>query len=565
MRLTLKRYGDGRLRPRWYGDFERDGERRVVTLCRWHGQPPASGSVSDLGDYTFEASRAAALAELRQALEGERTEADQAALAERIHRARYGSEVPRYPLKDLPDLWLAAPRKHPPSPLHVANRLPLLRGFVEYMSRTAPDVTEIGGVTGKHLAGYMDAERRKELSGRSLNVRLSLLRGMFKRLDPNAPAVREYFAKQPAAEESPAHREPFTGDQLRAVFDAAKGDPLLRPLVVCAACTAMRRGDVCRLRWRDVDLAGGFVTVKTAKTGGTVEIPILPPLRTELNAARRGRGKPDGFVWPDAAAMYRNAPDALDRRLRAILARAGFVRPDNSQPEAPEGDAAQADAPRPEVPTLATLPPHQTERRGLDAIAVAPGWTDKRRNRTREIFKRYMAGESVKHIAAAMKQSTGIVSLRLHDVQRMIGTAVIRRPDPASAPALEPVGMTLAPVDDRAPRQRRGSLKGWHSFRTTWITLALSAGVPMPLVQRVTGHRTVDVVLKHYFKPGRDQLREALQAAMPAALLAGPAAEPAKDWRTEVRRIAATLPAIAAKERAELLALAHREDDPAGR
>jgi len=54
----------------------------------------------------------------------------------------------------------------------------------------------------------------------------------------------------------------------------------------------------------------------------------------------------------------------------------------------------------------------------------------------------------------------------------------------------------------------------------TWITLALSAGVPLELVQRVTGHKTTQVVLKHYFKPGRDAFKAALESAMPALMVA---------------------------------------------
>jgi hypothetical protein len=61
-------------------------------------------------------------------------------------------------------------------------------------------------------------------------------------------------------------------------------------------------------------------------------------------------------------------------------------------------------------------------------------------------------------------------------------------------------------------------VKDFHSFRTTWITLALSAGVPMELVRRVTGHTTTDVVLKHYFRPGRDDFKKTLQSAMPKML-----------------------------------------------
>lgn len=65
-------------------------------------------------------------------------------------------------------------------------------------------------------------------------------------------------------------------------------------------------------------------------------------------------------------------------------------------------------------------------------------------------------------------------------------------------------------------------MRDFHSFRVTWITLALTAGVPLELVQRVTGHKTVDVVLKHYFRPGREDFKQRILAAMPR-LLAGPA------------------------------------------
>lgn len=52
--------------------------------------------------------------------------------------------------------------------------------------------------------------------------------------------------------------------------------------------------------------------------------------------------------------------------------------------------------------------------------------------------------------------------------------------------------------------------KDLHSFRVTWITRALAAGVPMEVVRRVTGHQTVEVVIKHYFRPGREEMRKAL-------------------------------------------------------
>jgi len=64
-------------------------------------------------------------------------------------------------------------------------------------------------------------------------------------------------------------------------------------------------------------------------------------------------------------------------------------------------------------------------------------------------------------------------------------------------------------------------VRDFHSLRVTWVTLALTAGVPLELVQRVTGHKTTDVVLKHYFRPGQEDFRLALEGAMPKLLTMG--------------------------------------------
>ena len=73
-------------------------------------------------------------------------------------------------------------------------------------------------------------------------------------------------------------------------------------------------------------------------------------------------------------------------------------------------------------------------------------------------------------------------------------------------------------TSERKQGIRRVSVRDFHSFRTTWITLALSANVPMELVRKVTGHRTVDVVLEHYFQPGREDFRKIIETSMPKLL-----------------------------------------------
>jgi hypothetical protein len=91
--------------------------------------------------------------------------------------------------------------------------------------------------------------------------------------------------------------------------------------------------------------------------------------------------------------------------------------------------------------------------------------------------------------------SRGTVSNYLNELERETGCPILR----GKRRALKIDGLQT----ERGNGQRRASVHDFHSFRVTWITLALAAGVPLELVQRVTGHRTASVVLKHYFRPGR--------------------------------------------------------------
>jgi hypothetical protein len=171
------------------------------------------------------------------------------------------------------------------------------------------------------------------------------------------------------------------------------------PLVVTGMCTAMRRGDCCTLLRSAVDLEGGFITVKTAKTGETVQIPVFPLLRWVLEKAlAKPAPRPPFYVFPDLEAHYRVNPDHLTDRVRRVMKAAGFFNPKEDEAQRPSRGAVQ-----------------QKREHGL----------------------------------------------------------------------------------------RKAALRDFHSFRVTWVTVALTAGVPLEIVQKVMGHRTTAIVLKHYFQPGR--------------------------------------------------------------
>ncbi|HVU15446.1 MAG TPA: hypothetical protein VHD32_00865 [Candidatus Didemnitutus sp.] len=99
---------------------------------------------------------------------------------------------------------------------------------------------------------------------------------------------------------------------------------------------------------------------------------------------------------------------------------------------------------------------------------------------------------------------------------------------------------------------RQASVRDFHSFRVTWVTLALTAGVPLEIVQKVTGHRTASIVMKHYFQPGREEFRRTLAGKLPA-LIGGPVA-PRSIELTEVRALVESMrPRTWGKIREDLL------------
>ncbi len=67
----------------------------------------------------------------------------------------------------------------------------------------------------------------------------------------------------------------------------------------------------------------------------------------------------------------------------------------------------------------------------------------------------------------------------------------------------------------------KASVRDFHSLRTTWITEALSRGLPIETVKLISGHRTTEVVTQHYFRPNQEQVRDAITAAMPKMLTGG--------------------------------------------
>jgi integrase len=110
-------------------------------------------------------------------------------------------------------------------------------------------------------------------------------------------------------------------------------------------------------------------------------------------------------------------------------------------------------------------------------------------------------------------------------VQRVMRTAGFF--DPEDAASVEEKRKARGELHQtRENGLRKASIRDFHSFRVTWVTLALTAGVPLEIVQKVTGHRTAGIVMKHYFQPGREEFRRTLAGKLPVLIGGGHEAMP---------------------------------------
>lgn len=399
-----------RNRSQWfYGRLEINGRPICQNLnVRIEGRIPRS--LREEGDAAFERSRARAQVALER-LEAElRGKANAEEIYQKILKIRTGSRMGSVVLEGMAELWKKLPRKRT---LALRYRLQCeshFSRFVDFLAGKYPSVCEMADVQATMAQAFMRAEEERGVAGKTYTDILKLFRSCFRRLKKEAGISENPFDGIPTKDDDTVHRMPFSEEELDALLEAAKADPYIYPLIVVAACTAMRLGDCASICWEHVNLDSGFVDVKTSKTGKLVTIPIFPRLRAVL-ASRAVQLQ--GYIFPELEKQYAVAQDVLTNRVRKVMSAVGF------------GDAGD-----------------------LEAGQMSRG-------------------------AFHQKRKGGL---------------------------------------------RRASIRDIQSLRVTWVTLALNAGIAMDLVQKVTGHQTVAIVLKHYHKPGRDDFRRELEKKLPHAL-----------------------------------------------
>ena len=536
MGLELRKGRDGELINHWFGRYKDKNGKRICKALETplKGKAPASHLITDKGDTAFEVSRAAAEIELAGYQKQARKKGRSIHLVEDLIEEKTGATVGYARVDDLPKLWRSIDRPDgKPSDAHMKWCDSVFRRFSE-----AVHCTYLYEVTKEQTTAFLE-ELREKRTCKTIKDITTLLRSAFNYFmpvgmdNPLSKTIRRKKARTSIDGDMVARR-PLTVQQLNVLYETARPDPFLYPLVVCASCTGMRIGDVCRLRWQSVDLPNGWVRVATSKTGVEIEVPMFDRLREVMNVADANRID-SPYVWPEAAEMYLTNLTGITYRGKSLFARAFAATPEKT-PKIASKTAAHVN--------LADVLPQVSE-----AVQTAE-FEESKRDRIMDTLTRYARGESYRAIEEKTGRSRPQISEDLAEAENVSDLHFRKGPAVASKRDLR----TLI----KNTRQARGkgrlaaSVMGWHNLRGTFVVLALDEGIPFETVIKCTGHTTAKTVRDHYYNPTREHTRQAMQRV--ETRINGKPALPAAKADT-LATIAAQLKNMTKADRARLAAM----------
>lgn len=215
------------------------------------------------------------------------------------------------------------------------------RFMLEGLARHLPPAIGVGDVTQKHVMPYVtdravsDATRRHRLRHARVFFRWTVERGHAVE-DPTAGIKLDR-----GGDKLPAF---FTADQLAALVATIEADTVrktaprgsragdslwLRDVVVFAAATGLRQGEVLALRWDGIDLTPGqeVLSVRNdgdfrTKSGRDVTLPLVG-LALDVVRRRHRLREESPYVFPGQRGGKMNA-HYLSRRFKTFVERAGL-------------------------------------------------------------------------------------------------------------------------------------------------------------------------------------------------------------------------------------------------
>lgn len=116
------------------------------------------------------------------------------------------------------------------------------------------------------------AKRKAEVSPATVNRELACLKTMFSKAVEWGRTEKNPAAKVKKFRENPGRERILSPEEARRLIECAA--PSIRPVLILALNTGMRRTEILSLKWRDVDFAKSFILIEDSKSGKSRKVPM---------------------------------------------------------------------------------------------------------------------------------------------------------------------------------------------------------------------------------------------------------------------------------------------------
>lgn len=209
------------------------------------------------------------------------------------------------------------------------NRQRAIKYFLEYLGKGA-DV-RLDALSRKTVQGFLPWVLERVAVGTVKLYRAMLATAFNAAVDdeliPRSPMPRIMKIENinPEIKRDVVKRQPFTPDELSRIFYTFP-QPWDDMALASFALGGLRLGEVCCLRWENVDFKRDVVTVETTKTDTTLEQVLPPLLKARLLARREIVEEAEPYIFPDMARRYQREDSSISSEFSALLRAAGIVR-----------------------------------------------------------------------------------------------------------------------------------------------------------------------------------------------------------------------------------------------
>lgn len=514
---------------KWVG-----GERKAFKLAPIKGKPPASWiptvekwDLADKGDKWFEESRADAEAAYAKLLENppEPTEPPSEVDAfNKVYKQNHGKRFKAVKIKDILKVFDAKFAEAGDKVLdtqYAKWQKGIVERFITWWTNSGRsskialhDVTIEDGKDFFRYLGRADAFGNK-ITANTLRRMKSYLKRTFHNLCPYSTFNPFDVPLEANKDDETIHREALTQQEIDLVLETAeKEDPLLYELIATGLCTALRRKDICELRWTSItdkeweyqgETKQGSIKVKTHKTGAPVEIPIFPLLGKVLAKRLTERRKRDVFVFPEAEELNRTKYKELTNRIKRIYALA----------LAESKGATIEDA---QIADEAIIPPNQAlpyVTKALENAKLPPPT----KARITTCMTLYAKGMTYRQITRQTGLNRSSISVALHKAETLSKTKFIppHKKDPRKVSLQKLIKKVT--MSERKIGMKAGSIYDFPCLRTTFVTLAAKNRVPLEQVRLITGHTDTRMIEQYYNRATGLDFAGTIAAAMPTAFM----------------------------------------------